>query len=107
MTAEGKCIVLGLFMFYSMHSLANMHSTGTNTVIIHVVRRIQKEVFVVCVQILFQQLCGSTRDSCEKLVYIVEILCLWTLSIVLSLSKNCPVYFSKHNVSETGFCLRR
>jgi hypothetical protein len=28
------------------------------------------------------------------------------LSIVLSLSKNRPVYFSKHNVSETGFCLR-
>jgi hypothetical protein len=30
----------------------------------------------------------------------------WTLSIVLSLSKNHPVYFSKHNVSETRFCLR-
>jgi hypothetical protein len=29
----------------------------------------------------------------------------WTLSIILSLSKNCPVYFSKHNISETGFCL--
>jgi hypothetical protein len=28
----------------------------------------------------------------------------FTLSIILSLSKkHCPVYFSKHNVSETGF----
>jgi hypothetical protein len=36
----------------------------------------------------------------------VQILCFWTLSIVLPLSKNHPVYFSKHNVSETGFCLR-
>jgi hypothetical protein len=33
------------------------------------------------------------------------ILCFWTLSIVLSLSKNHPVYFSRHNVLETGFCL--
>jgi hypothetical protein len=30
----------------------------------------------------------------------------WILSIVLSVSKNRPVYFSKHNISETGFCLR-
>jgi hypothetical protein len=36
----------------------------------------------------------------------VKLLCFWTLSIVLSLSKNRPVYFSKHNVSETGFFLR-
>jgi hypothetical protein len=36
----------------------------------------------------------------------VQILCFWTLFIVLSLSKNCPVYFSKHDVSEIGFCLR-
>jgi hypothetical protein len=36
---------------------------------------------------------------------LVQILCLWTLSIVLSLSKNHPIYFSKHNVLETGFCL--
>jgi hypothetical protein len=36
----------------------------------------------------------------------VQILCFWTISIVLSLSKSRPVYFSKHNVSETGFCLR-
>jgi hypothetical protein len=34
-----------------------------------------------------------------------QILCFSTLSIILSLSKNRPVYFSKHNVSETGFCL--
>jgi hypothetical protein len=30
---------------------------------------------------------------------LVEILCFWTLYIVLSLSKNRPVYFSKHKVS--------
>jgi hypothetical protein len=41
----------------------------------------------------------------EEKHVIVQILCFWTLSIVLSLSKNRPVYFSKHNVSETGFCL--
>jgi hypothetical protein len=35
----------------------------------------------------------------------VQILCFWTLSIVLFLSKNRLVYFSKH-VSETGFCVR-
>jgi hypothetical protein len=38
---------------------------------------------------------------------VVQLLCFWTLSIVLSLSKKRhPVYFSKHNVSETGFCIR-
>jgi hypothetical protein len=36
----------------------------------------------------------------------VQILCFRTLSIVLSLSKTVLFYFSKHNVSETGFCLR-
>jgi hypothetical protein len=36
----------------------------------------------------------------------VQLLCFWTLSIVLCLSKKSPVYFSKHNVSETGYCLR-
>jgi hypothetical protein len=30
----------------------------------------------------------------------------WTLSIVLSLTKNRPVYLKKKNVSETGFCPR-
>jgi hypothetical protein len=31
----------------------------------------------------------------------------WTLSIVLSLSKNTVLFiFSKHSVSETAFCLR-
>jgi hypothetical protein len=37
---------------------------------------------------------------------LVQILRVCTLSIVLSLSKNGPIYFSKHSVSETGFCLR-
>jgi hypothetical protein len=37
--------------------------------------------------------------------HLQQILCFWTLSIVLSLFRNRPVYFSKHNVSETGFCL--
>jgi hypothetical protein len=35
----------------------------------------------------------------EFICLIIQVLCFWTLSIVLS----CPVYFSKHNVSETGF----
>jgi hypothetical protein len=34
-----------------------------------------------------------------------QILCFWTLSIILSLSKSLPVYFLKHNVSDTGFWL--
>jgi hypothetical protein len=33
------------------------------------------------------------------------MLCFWTLSIVLSLSKN-TVLFIFQNISETGFCLR-
>jgi hypothetical protein len=36
----------------------------------------------------------------------VQILCFWSLSIVLSLSKSRSFHFSKHNVSDTGFCLR-
>jgi hypothetical protein len=41
-----------------------------------------------------------------KTTQLVQLLCFWTLSIILSLSKkHRPVYFSKHNVSETGFCL--
>jgi hypothetical protein len=38
---------------------------------------------------------------------LVQILRLCTLTIALSLFKmSCPVYISKHNVSETGLCLR-
>jgi hypothetical protein len=37
---------------------------------------------------------------------LLQVLCFWTFFIVLSLSKNRPVYFSKHNVSDTGICLR-
>jgi hypothetical protein len=47
----------------------------------------------------------SLREAQSKFPC-VQILCFWTLSIVLSLSKKRPDYFSKHNVSETGFCLR-
>jgi hypothetical protein len=38
---------------------------------------------------------------------LVQILCFWTLSIILPLCKtqSC-LYILKHNVSETGFCLR-
>jgi hypothetical protein len=36
----------------------------------------------------------------------VQMLCFWTLSIFLPLSKKPPIYITKHNVSETGFCLR-
>jgi hypothetical protein len=34
---------------------------------------------------------------------------IWKTStniIILSWPKNRPVYFSRHNISETGFCLR-
>jgi hypothetical protein len=55
----------------------------------------------------------ATKDQWRKSVTeikrthrLVQILDFWTLSIVLSLSKTRPVYFSKHNVSEIGFCLR-
>jgi hypothetical protein len=34
--------------------------------------------------------------------FLMWLLCSWTLSIILSLSKNRPVFFSKHCVSETG-----
>jgi hypothetical protein len=37
---------------------------------------------------------------------LLQILCFWTLSIVLFCLKHRPVYFSKPNVSETGFSLR-
>jgi hypothetical protein len=36
---------------------------------------------------------------------LAQILCFWALSIVLSFSKNRPVYFSKHDVSKASFCL--
>jgi hypothetical protein len=36
---------------------------------------------------------------------LVQILRFWALSIVLFYQKHRPVYFSKHNFSETGFCL--
>jgi hypothetical protein len=38
-------------------------------------------------------------------IILPQILCFCTLSIIQSL-ENLPVYFSKHSVSETGFCLR-
>jgi hypothetical protein len=40
------------------------------------------------------------------MVHYYKYYVFWILSIVFSLSKKRPVYFSKHNVSETGFCLR-
>jgi hypothetical protein len=48
----------------------------------------------------------TTRRYIPEAEHLVQILYFWILSIVLSLSKNRPVYFSKHNVSETGFYLR-
>jgi hypothetical protein len=41
----------------------------------------------------------------EKLKRLLKILCFWTLSIVLSLSKNTVLFIFKNNVSETKFCL--
>jgi hypothetical protein len=35
----------------------------------------------------------------------VQILCFWTLSIVLSLSKNNVLFIFQNNMLETGFCL--
>jgi hypothetical protein len=35
----------------------------------------------------------------------LQILCFWTLSIVLSLSKNNILFIFQNNVPETGFCL--
>jgi hypothetical protein len=36
---------------------------------------------------------------------LAQVLCFWTLSIVLFSSETPSVFVSKHNVSETGFCL--
>jgi hypothetical protein len=36
----------------------------------------------------------------------VQILCFWTLSIGLSLSKNTALFILQNKVSETGYCLR-
>jgi hypothetical protein len=47
---------------------------------------------------------AQSENTAVKQYFLVQIFCFWTLSIVLSLSKNTSVYFSKH-VSETGFCL--
>jgi hypothetical protein len=49
----------------------------------------------------------SSRDEISELTDTVsQILRLWTLSVFLSSSRNRPVYFSKHSVSETWFYLR-
>jgi hypothetical protein len=39
------------------------------------------------------------------MVHLIQILCFWTLPIVLFLSKTLSSFF-KYKVSETGFCLR-
>jgi hypothetical protein len=46
---------------------------------------------------------GPNRMTVVTLFIIIQILCFWTLSIVFVYRH---LYFSKHNVSETGFCLR-
>jgi hypothetical protein len=57
--------------------------------------------------ILFNSCISQEKKTAFR---IAQILCFWTLSIVLSLSKNTvlftPVYISKHNVSDAGLCLR-
>jgi hypothetical protein len=37
---------------------------------------------------------------------LIQILCFWTLFIVLFYLKHRPVFIIKHNVLVTGFCLR-
>jgi hypothetical protein len=37
---------------------------------------------------------------------LIQILCFWTLSIILFLPKNTVLSIFRNNVSETGFCLR-
>jgi hypothetical protein len=39
-------------------------------------------------------------------IHFLQLLCFWTLSIVLSLSKNTILFIFRNNISETGFCLR-
>jgi hypothetical protein len=41
-----------------------------------------------------------------KIYFWAQILCSWTLSIVLSLSKNTVLFIFQNSVSDTGFCLR-
>jgi hypothetical protein len=36
----------------------------------------------------------------------MPVLCFWTLSIILSLSKKNVLFMFKTQLSETGFCLR-
>jgi hypothetical protein len=48
---------------------------------------------------------GSMNINFQKF-YFVQILCFWILSIVSFHLKHRPIYISKNNVSETGFCLR-
>jgi hypothetical protein len=53
-----------------------------------------------------------TQDTSTISIYkiykfvMIQILCFWTLSIILSLSRNTVVFIFQNNVSETGFCLR-
>jgi hypothetical protein len=48
----------------------------------------------------------SLEELRQPMNILIQISCFLTFYIVLSLFKNCHVYFSKHNVSETEFCLR-
>jgi hypothetical protein len=44
---------------------------------------------------------GQQLNGAKETLTPIKILCFWTLSIALSLSKNRPVYFSKHNNSSS------
>jgi hypothetical protein len=57
-------------------------------------------------QCMFLQRVRIFISTKMKHSWLRQVLYFRTLSIVLYLSKTCSVYFSKHSVSETGFCLR-
>jgi hypothetical protein len=52
-----------------------------------------------------QELVSQDLKFCEDGT-LVQTLCFWTLSIVLSLSKNAVLFILQNNVSEPGFFLR-
>jgi hypothetical protein len=47
-----------------------------------------------------------SKELCSIELLSFELIRSWTLSIASSLSKICPVYLSRHNVSEIGLYLR-
>jgi hypothetical protein len=57
---------------------------------------------VICIN--YQYSARPDLIDCQSVIFL-QVLCFWTLSIILSLSKNRPVYFSKYSVSVSAFYL--